>query len=577
MIATGQIRRIADKAHDALMRRIAIQVIAEKVSIFIIARQNGGGFGPAFEVQQQQFLDANEEHLERYQLYITGEINSWLEETTENMKNTPARAWDYARNRPQPPKKGRKDFDADKWLFDINKARTKLAADNPYYLEPPMVGGGEAGLNAVGMGQSFNVGDPLAIQWMATHSKNSAWKVTQTFHSKMKDILKRGLGFGLSIPEMRDNLLNYIHGISAARAELIARTEVLKASNLGYWRGMVQSGVVEGKQWLATADRDTCPHCAKMDGATMPLEKPFFKLGDSLRPPMIDPEWGNWVDGSGNWVETEGEAATAQEMKFDYEEIMYPPLHPDCRCTLLAILKEAHVTAHAKPRATRGHSLKLLGDYEGAIKQMRGDYLKYYGENLSREEAWEYYKAIFSFTKNGDEMIRYAQMGLKDKFPMSVWFPGGVKEFTYKEALALSNKVENYLHWAPKWQKQHHLYRGMRAGEEGTLNYTDELVAKIKNKTIKTGDTIKMDTTSHWSSEWMTADEFDGLGAAGSKKSGIIYELQGGANKSSSISHMSHFAEEAEVAVSKDTIYKITKIQDLGEHFKITLKEVIVS
>lgn len=573
MIATRQAQRIADKAHDALMRRIAIQVIAEKVSIFIIARQNGGGFGPAFEVQQQQFLNANEEHLERYRKYITGEINSWLNETLENMKNTPARAWDYSRDRPQPPKKGRKDFDADKWLFDINKARTKLAADNPYFLEPPMLGGGEAGLNAVGMGQSFNVGDPLAIQWMATHSKNSAWKVTQTFHNKMKDILKRGLGFGQSIPEMRDNLLNYIHGISAARAELIARTEVLKASNLGYWRGMVQSGVVEGKQWLATADRETCPHCAKMDGATMPLEKPFFKLGDSLRPPMIDPEWGNWVDGSGNWVETEGEAATAQEMKFDYEEIMYPPLHPDCRCTLLAILKEAHVTAHAKPRATRGHMLNIK-DKKEALRKMQEDYLKYYGKNLSRKEAEEFYQTIFSFTKNGDEMMRYAQMGLKNKFPMEVWMHDSLQTFTYKEALAMANKVEDYLHWAPKWQKQHHLYRGMRAGEEGTLNYTDELVGKITNKTIKTGDTIKMDTTSHWSSEWMTADEFDGAGGIRATRPGIIYELEGGAKNAASIQHMSHFPLEGEVAVSKDTIYKITKIKHQGDHIQITLKEV---
>jgi len=338
-------RKIARMVQENLAKRYLEEFLIQKVTIFLACRLKGGGFGPAYPAEQDAFLAMTQEFIPKYERFIKKFLGSLVKETVENIKK---------------PKKSMKrhrtlwialkDFDVDKWLFDINTARTTLDAKNPYYLTPAAAKAGQAGIDSTGFGMYFNVADPRALKYMATHSKNSAWKITETLHLELRAELAAGMAFGMSIPELTDRIERFWDEISAARAELIARTEVLKASNFGFWQGMVQSGVVEGKQWLATADRQTCPHCAYMDGRTMPLDKPFFKLGDTLTPPMIDPEWGNWVDADGNMVDSIGEAAQAPEMKFDYEEVTHPPLHPDCRCTLLAILKES--STHWAPQRT---------------------------------------------------------------------------------------------------------------------------------------------------------------------------------------------------------------------------------
>ena len=95
------------------------------------------------------------------------------------------------------------------------------------------------------------------------------------------------------------------------QAERIARTEALKASNRATEMAYRQSGVVKGKGWLSAPG--CCPFCAEMDGRVMGLGQNFFEKGDSF-------EVGGGVK------------------KLDYEDIVTPPLHPNCRCTLVAIL-----------------------------------------------------------------------------------------------------------------------------------------------------------------------------------------------------------------------------------------------
>lgn len=92
----------------------------------------------------------------------------------------------------------------------------------------------------------------------------------------------------------------YAKKAKATRAETIARTEVLKASNEGQrmaWMQAKDAGVLTGRElreWITTYDDRTCEICAPMDGQLVGLTEPFT-TGD-----------GNRVDG--------------------------PPAHPRCRC-----------------------------------------------------------------------------------------------------------------------------------------------------------------------------------------------------------------------------------------------------
>ena len=81
------------------------------------------------------------------------------------------------------------------------------------------------------------------------------------------------------------------------RSERIARSEVIRASNFAATEAFDQSGVVDEVQWLATPDDRIDSECADLDGQTI-------KLGSSFA--------------SG---------------------VEYPPLHPNCRCTVVPVIK----------------------------------------------------------------------------------------------------------------------------------------------------------------------------------------------------------------------------------------------
>lgn len=61
----------------------------------------------------------------------------------------------------------------------------------------------------------------------------------------------------------------------AARVETIARTEILRSSNLGALSIYeANSDVLEGWEWLATRDERTCPICGVLDGQVFKLGSP---------------------------------------------------------------------------------------------------------------------------------------------------------------------------------------------------------------------------------------------------------------------------------------------------------------
>jgi len=149
-----------------------------------------------------------------------------------------------------------------------------------------------------------------AEAWLIANGESLAETTVSTCHSKLWNQLDEGLKKGESIPKIRDRVRGLFTFMEKAKAEQIARTEILKASNKGWLEGARQSGVVEGKQWLAYVDQRCCPECTSMDGVTMALDSGFKAKGG--------------------------------EELFDYtgDALQHPPLHVSCRCTLVAIVKE---------------------------------------------------------------------------------------------------------------------------------------------------------------------------------------------------------------------------------------------
>lgn len=84
--------------------------------------------------------------------------------------------------------------------------------------------------------------------------------------------------------------------VLARRASTIARTETIKAANLGQrnlWRQAADQGLINRdtaqKRWIITPGDRTCPICIPMDGQLRPLEEPFVSPfnGASTQTPGI--------------------------------------------------------------------------------------------------------------------------------------------------------------------------------------------------------------------------------------------------------------------------------------------------
>jgi len=143
--------------------------------------------------------------------------------------------------------------------------------------------------------------------------KRFATSMIETDRDKMIDLLVQGIADGKSIPQIKADIRQVFTEYSKTQADRVTRTEVIKASNYATMDAWDKSGVVVAKQWLTALDDRVDPLCAEMNGKIIPLKKNYFDKGDTLEV---------------------GDVST----KFDYASVKNPPLHVNCRCTMLPVL-----------------------------------------------------------------------------------------------------------------------------------------------------------------------------------------------------------------------------------------------
>jgi SPP1 gp7 family putative phage head morphogenesis protein len=106
--------------------------------------------------------------------------------------------------------------------------------------------------------------------------------------------------------------------ISQKRAAMLAQTGSVWAYN----EGAVQRYAAEGVavvEWLTAQDDLACPFCADMNGKRVETNDKFFQAGDNFPSegaggePLTMKVWSGW-------------------------DIKHPPLHPNCRCTLIPVV-----------------------------------------------------------------------------------------------------------------------------------------------------------------------------------------------------------------------------------------------
>lgn len=123
-----------------------------------------------------------------------------------------------------------------------------------------------------------------------------------------------------SIAQIRERIQSVYEDARGYRATRIARSEVMRATNFATEQAYIQSGVVEKKEWLTAHDERVCPWCGPMDGKQIGVKKSFFKEGDVIK--------------------GKNENGKTVTMTVGVSDVDHPPLHPNCRCTLIPVVSE---------------------------------------------------------------------------------------------------------------------------------------------------------------------------------------------------------------------------------------------
>jgi hypothetical protein len=131
--------------------------------------------------------------------------------------------------------------------------------------------------------------DFLETQWsldiqtyIEGEAANLVTAVTDTTKNFLATETQKAIEQGLSIPNAAKEITNRFDFISRYRSEVIARTEIVRASNYGSLWGAQSTGLDMDKVWLSARDKRTRPDHLDADGQRKKINE-YFVLKDGSR------------------------------------------------------------------------------------------------------------------------------------------------------------------------------------------------------------------------------------------------------------------------------------------------------
>lgn len=157
----------------------------------------------------------------------------------------------------------------------------------------------------------FQTWTPSVNKFLRDNINKFAKEVDKFTKEKIFDIIARWNEEWLSAIDISINISKTFEGFKKNRSKTIARTETIRAWTYATNEAWIESDVVEAKEWFTALDERVCSNCWPMHGKIVKLKDNFFNKWQTA-------PWG---------------------LKLDYENVEWPPLHPNCRCTLIPIIK----------------------------------------------------------------------------------------------------------------------------------------------------------------------------------------------------------------------------------------------
>lgn len=212
----------------------------------------------------------------------------------------------------------------------------------------------------VGRPISTPIGEDTVVELAMKQARNQLVNIGDDYWSEARDSLTEGLQEGESIDKLSARVQDAVE-VTRPRAEVIARTEVMRASNQGSIMTMRAAELITTKSWLATPDARTRSSHRAANGQTVPLDDPFVIGGE--------------VDDEGNVV--------VEGAKLDHPgDPLGPPSETiQCRCTMLYEVEELEPLDDDEPEPLAADGADTpRGDTLSAETSFKADGMPWYIE-----------------------------------------------------------------------------------------------------------------------------------------------------------------------------------------------------
>lgn len=198
-------------------------------------------------------------------------------------------------------------------------------------------GEGDAAYEGLGINDTFDLNSQRARKFLEKNTRNFARGVTDETSAQIRATIAAGLENGEDIADLTDRI-DELAAFGPVRSEMIARTESIRTATAGEKEAWEESGVVASIVWYTALDERVCDNCGPMHGTEVAVDDTFFDLGDTA----------------------------PGGLSLDYEAVGGPPLHPDCRCTLLPVVDDSKSYTPKIAKLTTADKLEI---YTNAIEK----------------------------------------------------------------------------------------------------------------------------------------------------------------------------------------------------------------
>jgi HK97 family phage portal protein len=194
----------------------------------------------------------------------------------------------------------------------LEEAERELGQHALILFRAAVLAGGQMASEMFGI--DFNPEDTQLARAIQQYADDFRRVVIGSIRQDLHELMLQAERENWTVTKVRDEIRHRFNEYSETRAERIARTESVRMTNLGTATSYIQAGFTRF-EWFTVHDKKTCHFCKKLDGRKVDIGVPFFRNGEVY--------------------ETTDDEGKPIRMKIILGNILHPPLHPNCRCTIL--------------------------------------------------------------------------------------------------------------------------------------------------------------------------------------------------------------------------------------------------